>query len=312
MAHGAHLSLLRLLLLAILTRVASVMGLAVSPRSAVRAAPAAASASTAVAQASTDPDERADDESAGRRPQRGRPRDSRATGTAHYLRKLSPTPLLTSEEELSLARSMQRMRKLQAHQQELETELQRRPSTGDLAASLELPEAEVARQLREGEAARERMLVSNLRLVVSIAKRYIGKGMPFDDLVQEGNLGLIRAAETFDPVRKLKFSTYATHWIRQRVYRSIADQSRVIRFPAYVHDRLLAVGRESNRFQVVHGRLPTDSELATLIGITDAKYAELRTLPNAISLETPLRESPTESPPSRDFSPPPPVLNFLD
>jgi len=99
---------------------------------------------------------------------------------------------------------------LTVHSSELEEELKRRPSAGEVAASLGLPAPEVVRQLREGEAARERMLVANLRLVVSIAKRFMGKGLPFDDLVQEGNLGLIRAAEGFDPVRRLKFSTYAS------------------------------------------------------------------------------------------------------
>lgn len=229
------------------------------------------------------------------RPGPGRPRNSHATGAAHYLGKLAPTPLLTAEEELSLARSLQRLLELRRLHEELEEELKRRPSAGEVAASLGLPAPEVVRQLREGEAARERMLVANLRLVVSIAKRFMGKGLPFDDLVQEGNLGLIRAAEGFDPVRRLKFSTYATYWIRQRICRAIADQSRVIRIPAYLHDRLLAMRRESDKFQALTGRVPTDSELANLIGVKDAKFSDMHLIPSVVSMEARLSEWPSST-----------------
>lgn len=227
------------------------------------------------------------------RPGPDRRHNSHATGAAHYLGKLALTPLLTAEEELSLARSLQRLLELRRLHEELEEELKRRPSAGEVAASLGLPAPEVVRQLREGEAARERMLVANLRLVVSIAKRFMGKGLPFDDLVQEGNLGLIRAAEGFDPVRRLKFSTYATYWIRQRICRAIADQSRVIRIPAYLHDRLLAMRRESDKFQALTGRVPTDSELANLIGVKDAKFSDLHLIPSVVSMEARLSEWPS-------------------
>jgi RNA polymerase primary sigma factor len=225
-----------------------------------------------------------------RKPGPGRPRDNRMTGTAHYIGKLSPTRLLTSEQELSLARSFQRLLELRRLHEKLEEELRRPPSDSELAASLGLPAPEVARQMREGEAARGRLLVANLRLVVSIAKRFIGRGLPFDDLVQEGNLGLIRAAEGFDPARRLKFSTYATYWIRQRICRAIADQSRLIRIPAYLHDRLLVMRRESNKFQAVNGRLPTDSELSVLIGVKNVKLSDMDLLPSVVSMEAPLSE----------------------
>jgi RNA polymerase primary sigma factor len=128
-------------------------------------------------------------------------------------------------------------------------------------------EVELAKRVERGDrAAKERMVNSNLRLVVSIAKRYRGRGVPFGDLIQEGVLGLNRAVEKFDWRRGFKFSTYATWWIRQACQRAISNQSRTIRIPAHVHERRLKLARLGREFQLEHGREPTAEELARVSG----------------------------------------------
>jgi RNA polymerase primary sigma factor len=128
-------------------------------------------------------------------------------------------------------------------------------------------EVELAKRVERGDrAAKERMVNSNLRLVVSIAKRYRGRGVPFGDLIQEGVLGLNRAVEKFDWRRGFKFSTYATWWIRQACQRAISNHSRTIRIPAHVHERRLKLARLGREFQLEHGREPTVEELARASG----------------------------------------------
>jgi RNA polymerase primary sigma factor len=128
-------------------------------------------------------------------------------------------------------------------------------------------EVELAKRIERGDrAAKERMVNSNLRLVVSIAKRYRGRGVPFGDLIQEGVIGLNRAAEKFDWRKGFKFSTYATWWIRQACQRAISNQSRTIRIPAHVHERRMKLARISREFQLEHGREPTAEELAAASG----------------------------------------------
>lgn len=206
-----------------------------------------------------------------------------------YLRSVSPRPLLNSEQELALATSLQEALRLRRELSVLSAELGRPALPAEEVARVGLSSAELGRRLREGEAARDALLVSNLRLVVSIAKRFLGKGVPMEDLVQEGNLGLIRAAEGFDPARRLKFSTYATFWIRQRITRALADQSRVIRLPAYLHDFLLKSRRTRGQLHAQYGRPPTNAELAEELGVKPSKLLQLETLPRSVSLESPLR-----------------------
>ena len=131
-------------------------------------------------------------------------------------------------------------------------------------------------------------MVCNLRLVLSIAKRYVGNGMQMEDLIQEGNLGLLRATERFDPGRRLKFSTYATFWIRQGITRAIADQSRTIRLPVYVHEFLLRLRRARALLSSQLGRPATDDELADTLNVNVTKVARMAHLPTTISLETPV------------------------
>jgi RNA polymerase primary sigma factor len=192
-----------------------------------------------------------------------------------YLREIGRVSLLTGKEETLLAQQVERG--------ERSTE---RINSGDHALDERM---QLLRWAREGKVAREHLIHANLRLVVSIAKKYLGRGMSFLDLIQEGNIGLMRAADKFDYHRGFKFSTYATWWIRQAITRAIADQSRTIRLPVHVGETINRVLRTTNRLQQSMEHDPTPDEVAGELGIPPEKVRRaLEASRQTVSLETPV------------------------
>ncbi len=179
-----------------------------------------------------------------------------------YLKEIGKVALLTAEEEVSLAQRMESGKKAQA-----------RLGAGRYGSDEKRYELE--RQLEDGIDAREHLIRANSRLVISVAKKYIGRGVPFLDLIQEGNIGLIRASNKFDYKRGHKFSTYATWWIRQAVTRAIADQSRTIRVPVHMGDQINKMLRISHQLTQRLGRSPTPEELAAEMEIPARKVEQM-------------------------------------
>jgi len=194
-----------------------------------------------------------------------------------YLKEVGRVPLLTAQEEVSLAKRIERGRRARER-------LARAPV-------LARDRAELQRLVEDGWAAREHLITANSRLVISVAKKYMGRGVPFLDLIQEGNIGLIRAAKKFDYRRGHKFSTYATWWIRQAVTRAIADQGRTIRVPVHMGDQINKLLRVSHQLTQRFGREPTSEELAEALDVTPKKVeGMIQAARRPLSLETPTDE----------------------
>ncbi|HEY7035756.1 MAG TPA: RNA polymerase sigma factor RpoD [Thermomicrobiales bacterium] len=192
-----------------------------------------------------------------------------------YLQEIGETDLLTMQEEVWLAKRMQRGKLAEQRLRLL-----------DLSAE-ELVELEADKL--DGERARAHLIQANLRLVVSVAKKYVGRGLSFLDLIQEGNIGLMKATDKFDYTRGFKFSTYATWWIRQAITRAISDQSRTIRLPVHVGETINRVKKTGHRLQQILEREPTQEEIARAMDISDDKVRQVLDVSrHPVSLEAPV------------------------
>jgi RNA polymerase primary sigma factor len=206
-----------------------------------------------------------------------------------YLQEIGRIRLLRADEEIELARKIADLLELERTYQKLVDKLDREPSDAEWAEEVKMPLHAFRRRLHIGRRAKDKMVQSNLRLVVSIAKKYMNRGLSFQDLIQEGSLGLIRAAEKFDHEKGYKFSTYATWWIRQAITRAIADQSRTIRLPVHLYETISRIKKTTKLLSQEMGRKPTEEEIATRMEMTIEKLrfiAKSAQLP--ISLETPI------------------------
>ena len=206
-----------------------------------------------------------------------------------YLQEIGRIRLLRPDEEIELARKIADLLQLEELAAQFEADHGHYPDTKEWAALVEMPLIKFRRRLMLGRRAKEKMVQSNLRLVVSIAKKYMNRGLSFQDLIQEGSLGLIRAAEKFDHEKGYKFSTYATWWIRQAITRAIADQSRTIRLPVHLYETISRIKKTTKTLSQEFGRKPTEEEIAESMEMTIEKLrfiAKSAQLP--ISLETPI------------------------
>jgi len=193
-----------------------------------------------------------------------------------YLKEIGRIPLLTAEQEVSLAKRMEAGRNAKRRlAKERELDLDERQGLREV--------------VKDGKAAKEHLIKANSRLVVSVAKKYVGRGVPFLDLIQEGNIGLIRAVKKFDYRRGYKFSTYATWWIRQAVTRAIADQGRTIRVPVHMYEQINRLARVSRQLVQELGRDPTTDEIAAELGVSPKKVERtIKVSRRPLSLEMPV------------------------
>ena len=214
-----------------------------------------------------------------------------------YLREIGQVPLLTADQEKRLAQAIEKG-------QNAEARLKSVPP--DSKESMVLRD-----QIARGNEARQQMAAANLRLVVSIAKRYRDRGLPLLDLIQEGSLGLLRAIEKFDHDKGFKFSTYATWWIKQALSRALADQSRLVRLPVHLGETLNRIQAARRQLTQSLGREPSDSELAHNLSMSEEKLRELRrTAQDPVSLATPVGEEADST--LADFIPDPHALDADD
>jgi RNA polymerase sigma factor (RpoD-like family) len=192
-----------------------------------------------------------------------------------FFKEMARYPLLKPSEEIELAREVRFLGQVEELKETFEAESERRPKLSEIAQHFQIDETQVRQKLHQGRAAKRRMIRSNLRLVVSIAKRYLNRGVPFLDLIQEGALGLNRATEKFDPDKGYKFSTYAYWWIRQGITRTIANDARTIRLPIHIVEKLNKLKKAHRELRRELQRNPTEAELAASLDMT---AEQLRTL----------------------------------
>jgi len=186
-----------------------------------------------------------------------------------YLRDIGRIPLLEHDEEILLGRQVQRMMVLKEMRKELELD------EDGLADAMDITHKQIKKEMRDGERAKDKMVTANLRLVVSVAKKYTKRNMELLDIIQEGTIGLVRGVEKFDPGRGYKFSTYAYWWIRQGITRAIAEKSRAIRLPIHITENLNKLKKAQRELSQINGQMPNVFDLAAYLDLTVDEIKDL-------------------------------------